>query len=678
MTEQSDLNNSLSCISVADDAANTRINTDKIDIKTYPIRCSNCSNISILKADFKKDYYCTICDKGHKNEYNSFSSFSLGANKDLSKMLCNDCQKSTEETRLYKCLNSDLFYCEDCKENHTEKNNDNNFQEINKFDGVCPLHQEKFKYFNLEKKSHFCEICFINNKNNKKRNNIELEKIIGNKDGLEREYNKVKENMTICNSIQKIMNDWLNELSNKVKNYCETLNNYYLIQNSILFFLNNDDLYNYNYNALINYKTFKNKNNNNIDLYIQQINTKINSFYNRNTDLVKMSSNFIQLLNDFNDVNFIINSEDTKNLYSGSSQKRGVEALNTQRKVPKLENMSRKKIDFGSEIKFFSELNEDRNLILGLKNGSVQICEMAEKEIKSQLLINEFSNEIKSIKALDTNLFAVTDGCSKIKIIELESEKKSMNYKVIQSLYLKSNSENIYCMTYLQNLSKAKKRHYLCIGDESNILIWKSNKEPKNMKFPEEIYADDTSGSGSENSDEETKEDERPLQFTLVKDIQLNTLTRCIIEVNEKYIVAACTDKKTIKIFDIENDFEEIKSFKNIPITSGSSVLAFFPEREAIICGCTDGFRIITTKIFEIKRVHCKYMVTSLMTFGNKYILNCGIYKNESKIRQYKLDEFYQFSKSSEKDLHGNEVWNFKVIDNKVFYSNKNYLYFLE
>ena len=675
MTEQSDLNNSLSCISVADDAANTRTNTDKAEIKTYPIRCSNCSNISILKADFKKNYYCTICDKGHKNEYNSFSSFLLGANKDLSKMLCHECQKSTEEIRLYKCHNCDLFYCEDCKGIHSEKNNHDYFQEINKFDGICPVDNEKFKYFNIEKKSHFCEICFNNNKNNNnKRNNIELEKIIGNKDGIEREYNKVKENMTICNSIQKIMNDWLNELTNKVKNYCETLNNYYWVQNSILFFLNNDDLYNYNYNALINYKTFKNKNN--IDLYIQQINTKINSFYKRDTNLVKMSDNFIQLLNDFNDVNFVINSENTKNFYSGKSQKNGGEALEGQKKPPKLEKMSRKKIDFGSEIKCFSELNEDKNLILGFKDGRVQICEMAEKEIKSQLLINEFSDEIKSIKALDTNLLAVTDGSSKIKIIELESGKNSMKYKVIQNLYMKSDSENIYCMTYLPNLSKAKKRHYLCTGDESHILIWKSNKVPKYLKFTEEIYADDT--SGSENSDEETKEDETPLQFTLVKDIQLNTLTRSIIEVNDKYLVAACTGKKTIKIFDIENDFEEIKSFKNIPITSGSSILTFFPEKEAIICGCTDGFRIITTKNFEMKRVHCKYMVTSLMTFGNKYILNCGICKNESKIRQYKLDEFYQYSKSSEKDLHGNEVWNFRVINNKVFYSNKNYLYFLE
>ena len=36
------------------------------------------------------------------------------------------------------------------------------------------------------------------------------------------------------------------------------------------------------------------------------------------------------------------------------------------------------------------------------------------------------------------------------------------------------------------------------------------------------------------------------------------------------------------------------------------------------------------------------------------------------------------FSKYSERNLNGNEIWNFKVINNKVFYSIKNLFYFLE
>ena len=338
-----------------------------------------------------------------------------------------------------------------------------------------------------------------------------------------------------------------------------------------------------------------------------------------------------------------------------------------------LEYMKRKKIDIGSEIKFFSGLNEDKNLILGLKNGKIQICEIGKEEIEAKMVINEFSNEIKSIQELDTNLFAVTDSSSRIKIIELENN--ATNYKTIQNLNMQDDSENIYYMAYLQNLSATKKRHYFCTCDENHILIWKSNKEPKNLKVSEDIYLD----NGSENSDEETsKDDEHPLHFTLFKDIKLNTITRCLIEVKDKYIVAACPGKKCIKIFDIEDDFKEINTLKNIPLTSGSNILAFLPEKKAIICGCSDGFRVIFTKNFEMKRIHCKYMVTSLINFGTKYILNCGINNNESKIRQFSLDESNNYDKSSEKNLHENEVWNLKLIDNKIFYSNKNYLYFLE
>lgn len=668
MSESSDFNLTLSCVSNLDEATNDTLNTDKINIKTYPIRCSNCSNISILNADFKKNYFCTICDNSHKNEYNSFSSFLSGANKDLSKMLCNICQKSNDEISLYKCNTCNLFYCKDCKVNHTEKNYHYYFQEINKFDGFCPIHDKKFKYFNLEKKSHICEICYNNNiYKNKKRKNIEIEKIVENKDVINREYNKLMENILICNNIQKIIYEWLNELSNKVKNYCETLNNYYLIQKSILHFLKNDEIYNYNFNALINYSSFKNKNN--IDLYIQQINSKINNFYNRSTNIFMMSNNFIQILNDFNDISFIINGENAKNFYSKKTH------AENSKKFPKLENMKRKKIDIGSEIKCFSSLNNDKNLVLGLKNGKIQIFEISQKEIKCKLEINEFLNEIQSIKELDTNLFVVADSSSKIKIIELENELKS--YKIVQSLRTKDDSENIYCMTNLPNLSFSKKRHFFCTGDENHILIWKSNKEPKNLGSHSETYADNINCESSE-EEETSKDDEQPLKFTLFKDIELKTLTRCLIEVNDKYIVAACTKKQSVKIFDIEDNFREIYEFKNMPITSGSNILSYLPQTEEIIVGCTDGVRHILTNKFEMKIIHCNYMVTSLICVDNKYILNCGINNKESKIRQYKFDEFRSYSKSSEKNLHENEVWYFKIINKKIFYSNKNNLYFLE
>ena len=42
--------------------------------------------LAILNADFKKNHYITICENNHKNEFNSFSEFMAGANKDLFKI----------------------------------------------------------------------------------------------------------------------------------------------------------------------------------------------------------------------------------------------------------------------------------------------------------------------------------------------------------------------------------------------------------------------------------------------------------------------------------------------------------------------------------------------------------------------------------------------------------------
>ena len=694
MTEISEFENSFSysVASINEEATNISSNIDDIS-SNYPIRCSNCSNIAILNADFKKNHFTTICGNKHKNEYNLFSDFLAGANKDLFKILCNECHKSNEEINLFKCHDCNLFFCNDCKNNHFEKKNHQFFVEINKIDYFCAFHNEKYKYFNKDKNHHICQICY-NNLNNK-NNNIEIEKLLENKQNINNEYKKVIENIKICKNIEKQLTDWINDLANKIKTYCQTLNNYFLIQKSILYLLNDEnhkDIYSYNFNAVMNYKAFF-KNNKNIDIYIQQINNKINNCYCKNLDFEKMSNNFIQLLNSFNDINFDVNSEKTKDESFRINENEVQAKYNTdntkKKKFPRLENMKRKKIELSSEIKCLSSINDEKTLVVGLKTGKMQIIDFQEKEIKIKLEINEFDNEIKSICDLDTFLFAATDGKNTIKIIELENNLR--NYKVIETLNLKEDSENIYTMANLPFLSYRKKRHYFCTGDENHILIWKSNKQPKNIKMPdfnkeivdtiitEESFSSEDIYEKEEEKEEEIVDEDESLHFTLFKDIKINTLTRCLIEVNEKYIAAACTSSNTIKFIDTQNNFEVIKEISKIPITCGNNILSLLSQKDKFVVACKDGFRLVSTKKFEVNRIHCKYMVTSLLGLKKNLILSCGVYQKEKKIRQHKIDELSsQFLKYSEKNLHDVEIWHFKVANNRIFYSSKNYLFILE
>ena len=677
MTEKSEFYNlSLSDISSNDEVTNINTNNDNINIKYYPIRCSDCSNIAIFNGDFKKNYFYTKCDNQHKNEYYSFFSFLEGANKDLKNILCNLCKKSEDEVNLFKCNDCNLFFCNNCKFNHYKMNNQICFQDINKIDTYCSIHDEKYKYYNIEKKLHLCEICYKNA--NEKKYVIEIEKILEDKENINNEYQNAINNNLICKNIQKHFYNWLNDLTKKVKQFCETLNNYYLTQKLVLN-NNNINIYNNNFNAITNYESF-NKNKNNIDIYIQQINNKINI---KNMDFEKMSKNYIHLLNNFNKINFSVESERISVEYINGKIKMLDENedksnINIMKKIKKLnkeiETMKRLKLEFNSQATSFCSLNYENNLVIGLKSGKIEIFEFIQEEnFKNKLKINEFQNEIKFICELDINLFAATDGQTNIKILKLINNMQ--NYTVIQILNLKEDSESIYSIINLPILSYNKKRHYFCIGDENHILIWKSNKQPKyqidmciNQKHS--FYSEEN----EKNQNEDNNNKDETLYFTLVKDIELKTLTRCLIEVNEKYIAAACTKENTIKFFNVQKEFQLETEVKGIPASCGSNILSLIHNGNILIIGCKNGFSFISIKNLKlVKEVHCKYGVTCLETLTKNGIICCCEDRNENKIKYYKIDEHsLELKKSSEKKAYNNEIWNLKIINNRIFYTNNN------
>ena len=337
------------------------------------------------------------------------------------------------------------------------------------------------------------------------------------------------------------------------------------------------------------------------------------------------------------------------------------------------------KLEFNSEAKCFCSLNNENNLVIGLKTGIIAIYEFIKEEsFKSKLKINVFKDEIRFICELDINLFAATDGKTDIKIIKLTNNLTK--YKVIQNINLQYDSESIYTMIYLPILSYNEKRHYFCTGDEKHILIWKSNKQPQNIIISE--FSDDNQIKKNnvvqprsileeiqKNQEDKFNKDE-PLHFTLFKDIELHTLTHCLFEVNEKYIAAACTKDKTIKFFNVQKNFKKEAEVKNVQISCGSNILSM-PNENFLIAGCVNGFSLISIKDFKFsKEIHCKYGVTSIDTVKKNGFICCCIERDENKIKHYKINDNLELKKSSEKNVHKNEIWNLKIINNRIFYTN--------
>ena len=339
------------------------------------------------------------------------------------------------------------------------------------------------------------------------------------------------------------------------------------------------------------------------------------------------------------------------------------------------------KLEFNSEAKCFCSLNKENNIVVGLKSGKIAIYEFIQEDsFISKLTINEFQNEIRCICELDLNLFAATDGKTDIKIIKLTNNLT--NYKVIQKINLQEDSETIYTMINLPILSYNEKRHYFCAGGENHILIWKSNRQPKNITIPGLYYDNQIKKNNVvqtpsileeiQKNQEDNFNKDKHLYFTLVKDIELHTLTQCLFEVNERYIAAACTKDKTIKFFNIQKNFKKEASVKNVLISYGNNILSM-PNENFLMAACVNGFSFVSIKDFNFtKEIHCKYSVTSLETVKKNGIICCCIEKNENKIKHYKIDENLELKKSSEKSVHKNEIWNLKIINDKIFYTNNN------
>ena len=685
MTEFDEINSfSISTYSNKEEDTNFNSEENKINEKNYPIRCSDCSNIAILKADFKKNIFYTMCDNHHRNEYNSFSSLIKESNKNFDNILCNECKNLNNGLNIFRCNICHLFICSDCKSIHTEKYEHQEFEELNKIDNHCSIHHAKFKYFNKDRKYHLCESCY--NSLGEHENIIEINQFLETEENINNEYKDAIDNFTICESIQKAFNNWLDELTAKIQKYCDTLHNYCLLQKTIINFLksdnNNREIYSNNFNVIMNYEAFI-KNKHIVETYLQQIKDKLNNLNSDNADFEKKSDNFISILNDFSEINLSVDSQRIK---EDDIKKTNIKKLPN---FPKIENMKKLKLPLKSEAKCFTSLNKEKNIVLGLANGAIEIYEFAKQDsFKYRLTIREFSKEIKFINEIDENIFAATDGKTCIKIFKYI--KGDINdYNLIQTIDLNDlNSENIYSMISLPILSSNANRHYFCAGDNENILIWKSNKQPKNIQIPyfnknkedEDPDISLTDISFHEIQKEEDVSNDEPLLFTLVKKIKLNTLSRSLIEINDKYIASACTKTNTIKIFDITRDFELKTEFRNIMASSGSDIFSLIPKLNLLIVGCTDGFCFISTQHLKIvKNIHCRYSVTSLECSSSDSFVCCCSDKNENKIRQYKIDDLtFSIKKSSEKKCHNYEIWNLKSINNKLFFTNNdNYVSFL-
>lgn len=74
-----------------------------------------------------------------------------------------------------------------------------------------------------------------------------------------------------------------------------------------------------------------------------------------------------------------------------------------------------------------------------------------------------------------------------------------------------------------------------------------------------------------------------------------------ILQINENKLVSSATKSDYIKFFDIQNNFEEIKTIKNISVNCCWNSLEIFKENILLIGGSdTNGIYLIDTNNYQI------------------------------------------------------------------------------
>ena len=446
---------------------------------------------------------------------------------------------------------------------------------------------------------------------------------------IEEECSMIEKNIGKIQNIEKNFDLLLKEFENFKNHFIQTLFNQKKLTNYLKNNYNKNKDY-FNYQALINYEIFHN-NNDSVNKYIESINYNFNISFVEKGEIESNSKIFIKIIDNF---------KSKKNYFS----------IKKDEFIKKINEMEKLILDDSQEVTSFTSFNNGKNIIFGLKKGTIKIYEYKTNlsdivSINLRFEIEEFKNEIKHLCDLDKNLFAASDEKNNIKIFEYKNNNQ--NFNLIQNLESNSFNGKIYSMINLPTLSQRNNKNYFCISDNENISIYSKDKPLQN----------------------------KDNKFFIIKNIAINKQIYCMIEADGNYIVAACSQTKSIKFFDINDEFEEKSEIKDIKVMAGNNTMTIIPNKKMLIVACENGFNIISIQNLKKYRfVHCKYKVLSLDMISDEQVICCtkteSIDKNEIKLKQYKINEDdFTFAKIDERSIEdGQEIWKLKAINKKIFY----------
>ena len=211
---------------------NNNINNNNI-IQSPEVICPICKEPCYLKVeDYKISLYG--CKQGHKQDNLKLDEFVNSQKIDLTSIICGYCKKRNRaeinNKEFYKCCQCNMNLCPFCKFIH-DKNHDIINYDLRNY--VCNKHNKIYKKFCVTCQIFLCSSC-------EKEHEFHIESIQNCTSRCENDKKLLRELRKELNKFNENINEIINKLNIVMKNF-ET---YYNIYNSILLFLENNNIMN--------------------------------------------------------------------------------------------------------------------------------------------------------------------------------------------------------------------------------------------------------------------------------------------------------------------------------------------------------------------------------------------------------------------------------------------------
>ena len=471
----------------------------------------NCFNVPELFYLFNPLYnevkYRCSCDSEHDKK------LSLQTFLEKSVLICYECRKKINDSNFLFCKNCKILIHNNCQETHCNKNEHDNFDNVNEVNilNCCREHKFNFMFRCMNCKKSLCNKCDLPSHNEKDHSLIQMREFKINQNALDFVKYNFEKQKYILEIIKNISNNIIKNLENDIIIKQKILNNYInnkanfssILNIKNLLFKNNEKYENILIKFINEYEK-KDEANFAQDKYIDEIllplyyAMMINQDETLNDSLIGILENKVNILKTFkqentNNNNNLINikkqisnkqiytcfKNDKNNINSNLSNHLNTQKANnaqkTQLNLIQMDfldsNIQEKEKIEKNEISSFSNTNN-----LNIKNSNFEKKEKNYSEKKSEIINQNSMN--KTLSEIEK---------SKINLLNKEKSEKVNNFIINKIIALKTGNfaiavqknVKIYNFTLLNYFDKKTKHDDNYLKEKSFIQTINLEKETK-------------------------------------------------------------------------------------------------------------------------------------------------------------------------------------------------------